>query len=371
MAGEPPVVPGSAQLEIAGGVLHLHPEDAVLAAMLSGWQKQQQGGRSLAERTVRARISTIRRFVEYTNEYPWNWTSRHVDEWMTSLVSESKFAKSTLRSNQLAIRLFCDYVTSPHYDWARECEARFGTHPVQVCHEWNTVQHLTDFEGRPGRRPLTRSEIQQLFDYADAEVERIVRLGRKGALAAYRDATILKVIYGWGLRCTEASRLDMADLYRNPHAPELGKFGMLHIRWGKASRGSAPKRRAVASVMPWAAEALEDYVVNIRPRFGFNDHPALWVTERGGRIRRGEIERRFAKYRDALGLSKDLVPHSLRHSYVTHLIEGGADAKFVQDQVGHAYASTTAIYTAVSGDFMNMMMRQVLDKAINTEEHTI
>lgn len=53
-----------------------------------------------------------------------------------------------------------------------------------------------------------------------------------------------------------------------------------------------------------------------------------------------------------------------RHSYVTHLIEDGADPKFVQEQVGHLYASTTAIYTGVSGDFMNTMMRSVLDRAL-------
>ncbi|WP_280784956.1 tyrosine-type recombinase/integrase [Rhodococcus opacus] len=332
--------------------------------MLSGWTNQQKGGRNLADRTIGQRVSVIEALVEYTNEYPWNWTAAHFDEWMTSLATEKKLAKSTLRGYQIAVRLFCDYLSSPSYDWVHECEKRFGTFPVQICHEWNTAPHLVDYEGRPERRPLTREEIQSLFDYADAQVDRIIRLGRKGALAAYRDATILKVIYGWGLRCTEAVKLDLADLHRNPHSPEFGKLGMLDVRWGKASRGSAPKRRSVASVMPWAVEALDDYIVNVRPRFGFADHPALWVTERGGRARRPEIERRFAMYRDALGMPKQLVPHCLRHSYVTHLIEDGADPKFVQEQVGHRYASTTALYTSVSGDFMNTMMRQVLDRAL-------
>jgi hypothetical protein len=73
----------------------------------------------------------------------------------------------------------------------------------------------------------------------------------------------------------------------------------------------------VASVMGWAVEAVADYVENIRPRFGAVDHPALWVTERGGRIKPAEINARFAAYRDALGLPRELSPHSLRHSYVT------------------------------------------------------
>ena len=69
---------------------------------------------------------------------------------------------------------------------------------------------------------------------------------RKGALAAYRDATLFKVIYGWGLRRTETSRLDVADWGRNPAAPEFGRYGMLHVRYGKAKRGQPPRRRNVA-----------------------------------------------------------------------------------------------------------------------------
>jgi integrase/recombinase XerC len=118
--------------------------------------------------------------------------------------------------------------------------------------------------------------------------------------------------------------------------------------------------------MPWAVEAVEDYVANIRPRFGAAGHPALWLTERGGRLQPREIETRFADYRDTLGLAPDLTPHCLRHSYVTHLIEDGADPTFVQHQVGHRFASTTAIYTGVSGDFMNTMMRKVIDHTLTT-----
>lgn len=214
---------------------------------------------------------------------------------------------------------------------------------------------------------MTRNEIQLLLDYTDDQVEQAVHRGRKGALQAYRDATVFNVLYGWGLRPTEASRLDDTDFYRNPQAPELGRFGMLPVRWGKASRGSPPKRRMVCSVMPWAVEAVEDYIVNVRPRFGVPEKPALWVTERGSRLRTREIEQRFAEYRDVLGLDSDLSPHCLRHSHVTHEIEDGANPKFVQEQVGHRFASTTAIYTAVSGDFMNTMMRKALDRAFDSE----
>jgi site-specific recombinase XerD len=91
-------------------------------------------------------------------------------------------------------------------------------------------------------------------------------------------------------------------------------------------------------------EAVADYVENIRPRFGAVDHPALWVTERGGRIKPAEINARFVAYRDALGLPRELSPHSLRHSCVTHRTEDGADRRFIQQQVGHRCDTSTAIY---------------------------
>lgn len=155
-------------------------------------------------------------------------------------------------------------------------------HPVPICHEWNTIAHLNEYEGNPEARPFTREELQRFLDYADEQVDHAARAKRKGALAAYRNATLFKVIYGWGSGAPRPARLDLVDWGRNPAAAEFGRFGMLHVRYAKAVRGQPPRRRSVASVMGWAVEAVADYVDNIRPRFGAVDHPALWVTERGG-----------------------------------------------------------------------------------------
>jgi site-specific recombinase XerD len=117
--------------------------------------------------------------------------------------------------------------------------------------------------------------------------------------------------------------------------------------------------------MGWAVEAVADYAENIRPKFGCDGHPALWVTERGGRVRPPEINARFEAYRDALGLPAALVVHSLRHAYVTHLTEDGVDRRFIQVQVGHECDSSTAIYTHVSDDYMNTMLRKALGPALD------
>lgn len=353
-------------MELVGGVVQLRPEDAMFEAMLSGWRAQQRA-RGLREATSEARERLVRRFAVFTNDWPWAWLPGHVDEWTQALTAEADLAPATIRNYQVSLRLFSEYVTDGRYGWAVECEAAFGTYPVAICHEWNTVAHLNDYEGSPEARPFTREELQRFFDYADDQVGRAVAAKRKGALAAYRDATLFKVIYGWGLRRTEASRLDVVDWGRNPEVPQFGRFGMLHVRYGKAVRGQPPRRRNVLSVMDWAVEAVADYVDNVRPRFGI-DHPALWLTERGGRVKPAEINARFAAYRDVLGLPRELSPHSLRHSYVTHLTEDSVDRRFLQQQVGHRCDTSTAIYTHVSGDFMNTALAKALAPAFEPSE---
>jgi site-specific recombinase XerD len=171
---------------------------------------------------------------------------------------------------------------------------------------------------------------------------------------------LFKVAYAWGLRAQEAASLEVTDFYRNPHAPEFGNFGMLLVRNGKSSRGGAPKRRSVATLHVWAAEAVKDYVDNVWPLARSESSNALWVSERGGHVSPAHVSRRFAEYRDDLGLDPVLSPHALRHSYVTHLTEDGVDPVFIHRQVGHAYQSTTGLYTAVSGAFANKMMRNAV-----------
>ncbi|MFD6308122.1 hypothetical protein ACFWFF_34505 [Streptomyces sp. NPDC060223] len=198
------------------------------------------------------------------------------------MTSEKHLAPSTIRSYQCDVRLFSEFLIDGRYGWGPACEEAFGTFPVAVCHEWNTIAHLNDYEGDPEAKPFTREQLQLFLDYADDQVDRAVRAKRKGALAAYRDATLFKVIYGWGLRRTETSKLDLVDFGRNPQARQFGRYGTLNVRYGKAKKGQPPRRRNVLSVMDWAVDAVADYVENVRPRFGFPDHPALWITNGWG-----------------------------------------------------------------------------------------
>jgi integrase/recombinase XerC len=312
------------------GVIHLDEPAAVFQGMLTGWERQQKS-RMLGESTISSRLALLRRFTEFADSYPWSWTPADVEDFTISLTSgASKLAPSTIRGYHLTLRMFCDYLTDARYEWPRQCRDRFARVPSQVCHEWNTVAHLNDYEGRPERRPLTYDEVQRLFDFADDRVEQITRSGRKGALAALRDAQMIKTCYAFGLRRTELSRLDLADLRPNPHVSE------------------------------WVERA--------RPIFNAADHPALWLTERLTRLATKDIDKNFKALREGAGLDPALTLHCLRHSYVTHLIEFGYPERFVQEQVGHAYAATTAIPTSVSNDFKQKTLKTALQRVYSPSD---
>jgi integrase/recombinase XerC len=345
------------------GVRPLQMEDAVLEAVLAGWRAQQRS-RGNKRDTIEAGVRLVRRMRDQVQSWPWRWRALEVEEFVCDLASEPRPCRpSTLRSYQSRIRSFLDYLTDGRYPWTVVCERQFGCRPAQPFDERNLIVHVDDWEADPARRALTVDELQAFFDFCDEQVRGRRALRRKGSLAALRDSAMFKVCYGWGLRRAELVGLDVADFHRNPRLPRFGEFGTLRVRLGKAARGGNLRPRNVLSVFDWSVEVVEQYVREIRPLFGFDAHPALWVTERGGRVSRRHVDERFAEYRDALGLAPECTPHALRHSYVTHLHEDGFDPVFIKEQVGHRFMSTTALYTAVSTDFKH----RTLEAAINAQ----
>jgi site-specific recombinase XerD len=363
-AVEDRVLAGCAGSVLALGVAFLQPEEAVMDGMLAGWAAQQHS-RLLAATTVENRLAIERRLVAFTNEYPWAWRPVDVEEWTTSLV-EADLAHSTIRNYQMAVSLFLGYASDARYGWVDVCEQRFGSPPVQVFHEWNTAVHRSEGEGRPDRRPLSRDELQRFFDYCDEQVGVLEGSGRKGWLAAYRDAVLFKTIYAWGLRRREAAMLNISDWGPNAKAAQFGRFGVLNVRWGKATRGSPPRQRTVLTTMGWAAEAVAEWIGDIRPAYVSGPKAMMWPTERGNRLASAAISARFAEYRDAVGLDGVLSAHCLRHSYITHLVEDGFDQLFVQQQVGHRWGSSTAGYTRVGSDYLQTALAEALRPALHT-----
>lgn len=136
--------PGAAQLQLADGVAVLRPTEAVFAAMLTGWSRQQLA-RNLSPGTIAARVSVIRRVQLFCGtEGPWIWTPAQADDWVAELREIDGAAHSTVLGYQGAIRQFMAYLTDPAYGWIPQCEKRFGTHPVQTIYEANAVIHVQE-----------------------------------------------------------------------------------------------------------------------------------------------------------------------------------------------------------------------------------
>jgi len=262
--------------------------------MLDGWAAQQVA-RNLAGSTVEKRRSVAIRFRAFADCYPWSWSALMVDEFFLELRSLKGASHSTVLGYQNALRMFLEYLTDPAYGWSEQCWERFGDHPAQVFHEWNTARHSQSAIGAPGKRPYTRDEIQDLFDCADDRVLRIRRAGSKGWIPAFRIATMMKAAYAWGLRRNEVRQLDLVDLASNPRARQFGDSGIVYVRFGKAMRGAPPKRRTVLTLpeFDWIVECMRQWKDEVRPLLAPPGSTALWPSERSGMLAADSVSRAF------------------------------------------------------------------------------
>jgi integrase/recombinase XerD len=166
-----------------------------------------------------------------------------------------------------------------------------------------------------------------------AQVERLLNWGDGGTPVDLRDRAALELLYGCGCRVSELCGLDVTDLDAAEATVRL--------------RGKGSKERQVPVGEP-ALAAVDAWLRSGRPRLaGRRPSPALLLNQRGGRLSRVSVWALLKRAGAAAGLPATVSPHTLRHSYATHLLEGGADLRVVQELLGHADISTTEIYTHV------------------------
>jgi integrase/recombinase XerD len=171
-----------------------------------------------------------------------------------------------------------------------------------------------------------------------ADVEAILEAaGAAGTTLALRDRALLEVLYGTGARISEAVGLDVDDL-------DVVEGTVL-------LRGKGGKERLVP-VGRYALEAVEAYLVRGRTELvaAGRGTPALFLNARGGRLSRQSAWSVLVRAAERAGVTRDVSPHTLRHSFATHLLDGGADVRVVQELLGHASVTTTQVYTLVTVD---------------------
>jgi integrase/recombinase XerD len=170
-------------------------------------------------------------------------------------------------------------------------------------------------------------------------VEEVTRLlaaaGRPEGPRGLRDRALLELLYATGARISEAVGLDVDDL-------DLAAGGVR-----LAGKGG---RERVVPVGSYARSALEAYLVRARPELATKGRgePAAFLNARGGRLTRQSAWTVLRAAAERAGLSVAMSPHTLRHSFATHLLDGGADVRVVQELLGHASVTTTQIYTLVT-----------------------
>jgi integrase/recombinase XerD len=170
------------------------------------------------------------------------------------------------------------------------------------------------------------------------EVERLLEAaGFDGTPLALRDRALLEVLYGTGARISEAVGLAVDDLDRGSSAV------VLHGKGGK---------ERVVPVGSYAERAVDDYLVRARPALAAAGRGTarLFLNARGGPLSRQSAWTILRVAAERAGLSASVSPHTLRHSYATHLLDGGADVRVVQELLGHASVTTTQVYTLVTVD---------------------
>jgi integrase/recombinase XerD len=196
------------------------------------------------------------------------------------------------------------------------------------------------------RPPSTPQRLPKALCVAD--VERLLEAaGLDGGLTGLRDRALLELLYGSGARISEAVGLDLDDVDRGE--------GLVRLH------GKGGKDRIVP-LGSYATGALDAYLVRARPALAARTStargpgPAVFLNTRGGRLSRQsawgvlQVAARRARRPGAAG--PGVSPHTLRHSFATHLLEGGADVRVVQELLGHASVTTTQIYTKVSADHL-------------------
>jgi integrase/recombinase XerD len=183
------------------------------------------------------------------------------------------------------------------------------------------------------------------------EVTRILEAAGTDTAAGLRDRALLEFLYSTGARISEAVGLDVDDISLQAAVQGDTEAGVSDGPAIVRLFGKGSKERLVP-LGSYGARALDAYLVRGRPLLAAKGKgtPALFLNARGGRISRQSAWTILKTAAEKANITKDVSPHTLRHSFATHLLEGGADVRVVQELLGHASVTTTQVYTQVTAD---------------------
>jgi integrase/recombinase XerC len=277
--------------------------------IISRYRNYLEAERNASPYTVRNYITDLVDFLQFLKSQQIS-SLKEVDKhslrnYLSQLLDRG-FVKASIARKLSAIRSFYGYLLR---------EGMVPVNPLVSTSSPKLDKRLPSF--------LTLSEVERLLEAPDVSNPR-----------GLRDRALLEVLYASGLRVSELVNLDLAQV--NLETNEIRV-------WGKGS-----KERMVLMGQP-AARAIITYLKRGRPALlGKKKTDALFLNRYGDRLVERRVQRILEKYATTVGVRRRVYPHMLRHTFATHLLDGGADLRVVQELLGHASLSTTQIYTHIS-----------------------
>lgn len=280
-----------------------------VAKLVNGYIRYLEAERHASQYTMRNYIHDLKHFLSFLNTEnvaTLDEVDRHLLRRYIASLQDEGFEKSSISRKLSAVRSFYNYLEQRNLIYAN---------PLLTVSAPKLEKRLPTF--------LTTDEITRIISMPDAATP----LGQ-------RDRAMLELLYAAGLRVSEIAGLDTGDI--NLGSREVRVFG----------KGS--KERIVLIGKP-AAGAIELYLQEGRRELlGGSRTESLFLNRYGRRLSERSIQKAVSRYAIAAGLDKRVFPHMVRHSFATHLLDGGADLRVVQELLGHANLSTTQIYTHVT-----------------------
>lgn len=253
--------------------------------------------------TVSSYCADLKQFISYTKLKSVNQIKEEDVKKYIKKLKEEKVASSTISRKVSAIKTFCKFLVF---------EGHLNEHPISSIPS--------------GKRKF---KLPDTIDEMD--IKRLIESTNGIKPSDYRDRAILEILYGAGLRISELVGLNYSDIDRDD--------GLIRV-FGKGSK------ERIVPIGKHAMKAVDDYIAKGWRFLVKNDKKALFLSQQGKRLTRQSIWLIVKKYSKIIKI--DIHPHTLRHSFATHLLENGADLRSVQQLLGHSSITTTQIYTHIS-----------------------
>ena len=303
------------------------PERIEAERLLAHYAETLRAEKNLSPFTLRNYAHDLRHYFDFLDEREGavpTVDKLTVRAYLSSLV-EARLAPSSVARKVSTLRSFYRYL---RFEGVIESDPLFGVRGPR------RERRLPNF--------LTQDQIDGLIAAADEETPQ-----------GLRNRAILELLYASGLRVSEIAGLDANNADLDERTVRV---------WGKGSR-----ERVVVMGVP-AAEAVERYLDDGRPQLAHRAEAALFLNRDGGRLSQRAVQLIVRKHALKAGIERHVYPHLLRHTFATHLLEGGAEIRVVQTLLGHANVNTTQIYTHVTEGAKRRAIEEALEGVARIEE---